>query len=139
MGNPDWRGRGPQDGLQLIGTLLLTPFTLPYRLFSPPLLGGIPEHEDHTDDLTICSPDRCGTVLDGPLGAIPGDQRRVVRQTDDDAFTNDPADRAFDRLAGLLAGPVRLTSKSSLGPVDGAVAGFEVGSPGRREASRASC
>ena len=47
-------------------------------------------------------PDRCGTVVDRALGAVPVDQHGMIRQSDDDALPQRPRRRVFDRLSCLL-------------------------------------
>ena len=52
--------------------------------------------------LALLVPDRGGTVVDGPLGAVLGDQDGVVRQPDDRALLQRTQGRVLDRLAGVL-------------------------------------
>src|SRR5579883_3536341 len=67
-----------------------------------PSIRSIAEYQNHADDFTTIAPNRCGAVFDGPLGAIQGDECRVVRQADDRAFTEHPAHWTFDRLMCLF-------------------------------------
>ncbi len=65
--------------------------------------------------------DGCGTVVDGALGAIPGDEDRVVRQADDVPGGKNLGDRVFHQLPGLFAhdvkdGRERLTYRILVGP-----------------------
>ena len=46
----------------------------------------VTEHQHAADDVAFLVADRGGAVVNGPLRAVFGDEDRVVRQPDDDAF-----------------------------------------------------
>ena len=80
----------------------LAGLALPQGDLGLPLLRHVPEGEDHADRLALLTPDRGRTVVNGPLGPVPGEQYRMVAQADDDALPNHLRHRVLDRPAGLL-------------------------------------
>jgi hypothetical protein len=68
-------------------------------LISPPR-GGVVEDEDDADELAVQTADRRPAVFDDVLAPGPGDERGVVRQTDDAAFSD-------DAMHGILDGRPR--------------------------------
>ena len=96
----------PPHGVEGIGDALqdrpgLLPGPSDLRL-GPPPLADVPEDQDGPDDPPGRVPDRGGAVVDGPLGAVPGDQERVVGQADDHALPQRPEGGVLDLPAGLL-------------------------------------
>ena len=64
--------------------------------------GDVAEDEDSPGDLSVSVADGRGTVVDGPLGAVPGDQDRVVGQPHDHTLPQCSEGRVLDLRAGLL-------------------------------------
>lgn len=69
-------------------------------VLGPLPLGDVPEHEDGPDQRAAGVPDGGGAVVDGPLGPVPRDQERVVRQPDDHPLGQRPQRGVLDRPAG---------------------------------------
>ena len=67
-----------------------------------PPFGDVPEDEDHAHDVASGILDGCGTVVDGPLAAVAGDEERVVPQPDGQPPLDDLPDRLLDGLPGRL-------------------------------------
>ena len=87
--------RGGEDARQELG---LSP---DFRL-GPLPLADISEDQDGPDDPPGRVPDRGRTVVDGPLGAVPGDQDGVVGQADDGPLPQRPEGGVLDLQAGPL-------------------------------------
>ena len=64
-----------------------------------PAFGDVPEDEDHADDVAPVILDGRGTVVDGPLAAVPGDEEGVVPEPDGQPALDDLPDRLLDRLS----------------------------------------
>ena len=67
-----------------------------------PAFRDVPEDHDDADEVPGLAPDRGGTVVDGPLAPVPGDEQRVVGEAADEARLDDLPHRLLDGLAGLL-------------------------------------
>ena len=74
----------------------------PNFCLGPLLLADVPKHQHAADDFAVLSPNRGGTVVDGPLRAVLGDEDGMVRQPDHPPFPQDLADRVLDRRACML-------------------------------------
>src|SRR5262249_6687601 len=106
-----WRASDQEADPLLAGPYLGSPFLyLPLQLamevtlqpLQQPTLGNVPEHQHDADDFALGIADRSAAVVNRDFGAVLGDQGGVIRQPDHHAFPDDPRDRTFDRLAGLL-------------------------------------
>ena len=64
-----------------------------------PTFGDIAEDEDHAHDLAAAIGDGGGTVVDGPLAAIAGDEEGMVAEADGQPALDDDPDRLFDGLS----------------------------------------
>ena len=71
-------------------------------LLGPLALGDVAEDQDRPDRGPGLVPDGRGAVVDGPLGPVPGDEDRVVRQPDDRPLPQGAEGGVLDRLAGVL-------------------------------------
>ncbi len=60
------------------------------------------EDQDHAVHRAVGAADGGGAVVDGPLGAVAGDEHGVVGQPDDDPLAEDAGHGALDRAAVLL-------------------------------------
>ena len=82
----------------------------PGRLDEPlalPTFGDIAKDEDDAHDLASVIVDGGGTVVDGSLAAIPGDEEGMVAESDGKPSLDDDPDRLFDRLSGRLVDDVK--------------------------------
>ena len=64
--------------------------------------GDVAEDEDHADDVAPVILDGRGTVVDGPLAAVPGDEEGVVPEPDGQPSLDDLPDRLLDGLPRRL-------------------------------------
>ena len=71
-------------------------------VLAPPAFRDVAEDHDDADKLPVLAPDRGGTVVDGELAPVPGDEQRVVGEAADEARVDDLPDRLLDGLPGLF-------------------------------------
>ena len=67
-----------------------------------PTFGDIAKDEDHADDMAAVILDGGGTVVDGPLAAVAGDEEGMVAEPDGQPSLDDDPDRLFDGLPRRL-------------------------------------
>ncbi len=60
-------------------------------------LAGVAKHEHRSEQLAAIVSDRRRAVVDRALGAVLGDQHRMIGQTDDDSFAKDLVAGVLDR------------------------------------------
>jgi hypothetical protein len=82
-------------------------------LFVTAAFGAVAEDEDDPSEFAGLVPDRCGGVLDGPLGTVLGDEQAVIGEADDRSVAQGTHGGVLGRLEGLF--------------VDDTVDGFERG------------
>ena len=63
-------------------------------------LGDAAEDEHDAVNAALLVADRRGAVVDRRLRAVPGDEKRVIRQPDDAPFAKRPLGRVLDRAGG---------------------------------------
>ena len=80
--------------------LVLPPALLGDPVLRPPPLGHVAEDQHHAVHAPAGAPDRGAAVVDRPLGAVPGDQQRMVGQADDHPLAQHALRRALDRSPG---------------------------------------
>ena len=67
-----------------------------------PAFRDVPENHDDADELPVLAPDRGGTVVDGELAPVPGDEQRVVGEAADEPRVDDLPHRLLGGLSGLF-------------------------------------
>ena len=75
--------------------------------------GDVPKDEDHPDDIASVIFDGRGTVVDGSLAAVSGDEQSMFAEPDGQPSLDDLPDRLLDRLSGRLMDDAKDTSISS--------------------------
>ena len=70
------------------------------RVLLLPPLRNVSKYQDDAGDFALRIADRCGTVVDGPLRAVFGNQQSVVRQSNDHTVSQGSDGRAFDGVNG---------------------------------------
>ncbi len=68
--------------------------------FHEPPRGDVAEDQDHPDQVSVAVADRGRAVIDGALSAVPGDQDRVIGQTNGHAGREHLGHRVLDGLPG---------------------------------------
>ena len=79
-----------------------TGLAFPQRFFAVPFPGLVAKDHDHADHVTRPVHDGGAAVGNGPLGAVPGDEQGVIRQSDDRSDPEDVVYRVLHVKAGSL-------------------------------------
>jgi hypothetical protein len=77
-------------------------FAGPQRVLRPAPLGHVAEHQHAAGDRAVSTPNRRGSVVDRPLGAVCADQEAVVGEADGRALAQRSQRRIVDGLARVL-------------------------------------
>src|SRR5688500_14904265 len=72
---------------------------LPLR---PPPFADVSKYQHAADDFAFLAANWSRAIVDGALRAVFGDEYRVIRQADDNAFREGLGRRVLDRLTRLL-------------------------------------
>jgi hypothetical protein len=99
----------------------------PQLLRRPLLLADVVEDQHDADDVALRITDGRAAVVDEPPCPVPGDQRRMISQANDEAFPHHLRHRVFRRAPRLLVDDIEDVSQGPAGSLFLAPSGHRLG------------